>query len=343
MQREHELEVRRETDEERHLGRAGVGEDRRQPAPPQDVERGVADRHRSREPISQPHADQSQSSSSATPSTTASGRLRARARRRGRRAADPAADEDRARAAEPAERDVHAEVVADHGQLARSAAPSRSLIVLERRPRRLADDRRPRAGRLRDRGRGHRAAAEDRAVRARVGGRVARRQEPRAGEHRPRGPLELRRSRPRRRARRRRPPASSPSAIGTPRLARGTSRAALVGEQQHRRRPGGAPQVGLDAAQRRQQLVVGDVEPGRAQAGGEGLGRRVAAVREEGERPAGGADPLEHLDARPAGRAAPSPARWTSVPSTSRTKPADVVKSHGATRPGRRPSARAGA
>ena len=50
VQREHELEIRGQVDEERHLGRAGVGEDLRHPAPPQDVERGVSDRHRCRSP-----------------------------------------------------------------------------------------------------------------------------------------------------------------------------------------------------------------------------------------------------------------------------------------------------
>ena len=50
VQREHELEIRGQVDEERHLGRAGVGEDLRHPAPPQDLERGVSDRHRCRSP-----------------------------------------------------------------------------------------------------------------------------------------------------------------------------------------------------------------------------------------------------------------------------------------------------
>ena len=54
--------------------------------------------------------------------------------------------------------------------------------------------------------------------------------------------------------------------------------------------------MGLDAAQRRQQLVVGDVEADLAQARGEGLRCLVAAVREDGERPAGGADLREHLE-----------------------------------------------
>ena len=43
VQGEHEAQVLGQAGEERHLGRAGIGEDRRQLEPPQDVEGGVAD------------------------------------------------------------------------------------------------------------------------------------------------------------------------------------------------------------------------------------------------------------------------------------------------------------
>jgi hypothetical protein len=46
VQSEHEADVLRKAGEERHLGRAGVGEHRRQPVAPEDAERGLADRVR---------------------------------------------------------------------------------------------------------------------------------------------------------------------------------------------------------------------------------------------------------------------------------------------------------
>ena len=97
-------------------------------------------------------------------------------------AGDPARAEDGLRAAHQAEPDVHREVVADHAELARRKAE----VLLDRAHggvRRLADDDRPRAARLGDRRRSHRAAAEDRAVRAGVGRDVAGGQQLRAADH----------------------------------------------------------------------------------------------------------------------------------------------------------------
>ena len=99
-----------------------------------------------------------------------------------------------------------AEVVADHGQLGGGRAEA-----LHHRPhggaRRLADDDGTPAGHLGERGGDHRSAAEDRPVRAGVRGDVASGQERRAGEDRPGGALERVRSprRPCARRGRRRP------------------------------------------------------------------------------------------------------------------------------------------
>ena len=83
-----------------------------------------------------------------------------------------------------------------------------------------------------------------------------------------------------------------------------------------------AAQVGDRALDGRQHLVVGDRHAVLAQPAGDRLRADVAAVGEQHQRPPGGADPLEHLDARPAdGRPRPSGPRWTSVPSTSNTNP----------------------
>jgi hypothetical protein len=43
VQAEHEAQVVGKVGQQRDLGRARVGEDRRQPVPAQDVERGVSD------------------------------------------------------------------------------------------------------------------------------------------------------------------------------------------------------------------------------------------------------------------------------------------------------------
>src|SRR5581483_3446774 len=54
-------------------------------------------------------------------------------------------------------------------------------------------------------------------------------------------------------------------------------------------------EVRPDAAERREELVVRHVEPGRAQAPGEPRRRLVAAVREDRQPPPGLADPPEDL------------------------------------------------
>jgi hypothetical protein len=55
-------------------------------------------------------------------------------------------------------------------------------------------------------------------------------------------------------------------------------------------------EIGDRAADRGQELLAGDGEPVLAQTGGEGLGVQVAAVREQDQRAAGGADPFQHLN-----------------------------------------------
>ncbi len=56
------------------------------------------------------------------------------------------------------------------------------------------------------------------------------------------------------------------------------------------------PQMELDAVERRQHLSVADVEARRAHLCSEAVRRCVCAVREEDERPAGGANPIERFD-----------------------------------------------
>ena len=133
---------------------------------------------------------------------------------------------------------------------------------------------------------------------ARVGRRVAAGQEPRAGEHRPGRALELGEVDDVGCGDEDRVGARRPSTSRTPARSQVLARAARC---RTAARPPSRPcasRYDLDAAQRRQHLVVGDVQPGRAQARGERLRRLVAAVREERERPARGADPRQHL-ARP--------------------------------------------
>ena len=98
-----------------------------------------------------------------------------------------------------------------------------------------------------------------------------------------------------------------------------------------------AVEVRLHGAERREHLLVVDRQPGGAQLPRERGRRHVAAVREERERPARRGDPVEHLARAGDDVHLVGPARWTSVPSMSKTNAADVVKTHGATPPGRRP------
>ena len=219
------------------------------------------------------------------------------------------------------------DVVADHGELAgRHAEAVRDRP--QRRTRRLADDDRPPPGDLRERRGEHRAAAEDRPVRARVGGHVAAGQQPRAAEHRPGRALER----------------GEVDDVGVrdehgvdvlvvPSPSRSRSRRGTRAPPRCRTRSSVAPwcaRRNSDAAERRQQLVVADVEARVAELGGESGGRDVAAVREEHERPAGRADPLEHLD----GAGLDVHVLALSVherPVDVEHEALDVVKSHGAT------------
>ena len=86
----------------------------------------------------------SQPSISSTPSTTACGRCFSGTPSRSTDAAHAAAHQDRARAAEVPERDVHADVVADHGELLRRHAEPLADLA-HRRLRRLAHHDRARA------------------------------------------------------------------------------------------------------------------------------------------------------------------------------------------------------
>ena len=101
------------------------------------------------------------------------------------------------------------------------------------------------------------------------------------------------------------------------------------------------PEVHLHAAQRRQHLLLADVEPKGAKPFGERPRRYVAAVREERQRTARRADPLQHLDR--------SRLDVHGLVRTMHERPVDVedegprvVKSHGATPRGRPPCARSG-
>ena len=135
-------------------------------------------------------ARHSHSRSSATVPTVRSGLCASGTRSRSRSALMPLRTRTVGRPAEPSERDVEAEVVADHRDLLGADAEQLPHHA-HRRLRRLPDDDRPRAARLRDRRGDHRAAAEDRAVRAGVRRDVARGEELRAGDDGAGGALEL--------------------------------------------------------------------------------------------------------------------------------------------------------
>ena len=118
---------------------------------------------------------------------------------------------------------------------------------------------------------------------------------------------------------------------------RGEVLARRLGAEQEQRGAVVRAKVRPDARERRQQLVVRDAEARFAQARGEPGGRDVAPVREERQRTPGGADPLEHL------AGAGQQVHLLAVAVHERAvdvehEALDVVKSHGATPRGRRPS-----
>ena len=201
--------------------------------------------------------------------------------------------------------------------------PSRSAIV-----RSAARDGLPTtigrgAGHLRERGGEHRAAAEDRAVRARVGGHVASGQETARRRGPPGRRARARRSRRRpcaRRRRRRRARARLRRRRGCP-LATRYSRAASVPKAApcvaDGARAGTSGRCGAaSAARRRATARPASRRPAAKPSGGD-----VAAVREERERPPRGADRARAPRRAPGRTCTSSPSRCTSVPSTSRTKP----------------------
>ena len=211
------------------------------------------------------------------------------------------------------------------------------------RVRGLADDDRRGTARLRDRSGDHRAAAQDRPVRTRVGGDEA------AGEQRahPRSPH----ARPTRVASKSISSVCATKTASTcaplPPSTSWTPARAEVGpgrlrrEREHARRRREAVEVGLDGAERRQHLAVLDRQACRPELAGERVGRQVAAVREQRVRPAGRGDLLENLAG--AGNdvhlvAGALDERAVDV----EDEAANAVKEHGATPRGRRPCGHGG-
>ena len=207
--------------------------------------------------------------------------------------------------------------------------------------RRLADDDGPRAGGLRERRGQHGPPAEDRPVRPGIRRNVAAGQEPGTGDHGAGRALELVEVDVARLGDEDCVDRSAVVPVHEPHPRCLEVPVGGVGQERHDARAvREAIEVRLHGAERREQLLVADRKPRVSQLGRDRLRRHVAAVREQDVGPSGRSDPLEHL----AGawdeahlRARPVDERPVDV----EDEAADLVKTHGATPPGRRPSGRA--
>ena len=215
------------------------------------------------------------------PATLSSGRCSAGSRPSGDAPVMPVSHEHRVRAAEVARGRCRARRRRRSPTSSRGRKAEAGDDLANSGTRRLADDRRPRAGDLRERRGHHRAAAEDRAVGAGVRGDVARGQE-RAPSVIARaalfelGEVEVRRMSDEhdlepvlRVDQRARLLAMSRSCVAG--VQNASTPASRVPAAQERDR----------AADRCQHLVVADVEPSLAQLGREDLRRDMARVRED--------------------------------------------------------------